>query len=603
MKNLHVLNLMGNPCIRTVDNYRRNMIVSCKLMTYLDDRPVFDKERACCEAWAIGGREAEKVERERWIQKEQQKITDSVNALIKMRDERQAEKAALELEVEKMCRQGANDDVNETQTLIHPELDVVVEELDNENRDKEDETAVADDNSVLQEIPDISLVEASLQTIEKPMTMASEGMSLNFAGETMEMEFDEPETMEPVSNRLVDTLEATFNQVEKQLRDKAMEKDADLEQDYCISFNVNPPDAKDENVEGQLNELKSQIEESLSKPIDADLSDGIRAVITRGAELLGIANIWSEEDPTFLSDDEEQSIGSDKTSSSDKGANNNENMLKTDDAKLTGETSLQHDSLVKFEQVMSDYDNFIASFMNETFEDHEEDAVKLENGDGDSNTKNETTALQMLASEKEKNDVLHEKFLQLCDFEDNCLSQLVNEELKHSLQEKMLRVRELQQKEKEEISILHDEINKHLDLEAKIADLSNFEDNLYSMDTDMKEISRILKDEINFSFPEIENTFANLAIVNDAKKENQEELATNLDQPQLGPDESRFWDSNWSIKDDSNTLRQVMDEETSSGIFSSISHDSDTVASESEIELRNTIATSMTKGVNDELMD
>lgn len=28
---------------------------------------------------AIGGREAEKVERERWIQKEQQKITDSVN--------------------------------------------------------------------------------------------------------------------------------------------------------------------------------------------------------------------------------------------------------------------------------------------------------------------------------------------------------------------------------------------------------------------------------------------------------------------------------------------------------------------------------------------
>lgn len=46
-----------------------------------------------------------------------------------------------------------------------------------------------------------------------------------------------------------------------------------------------------------------------------------------------------------------------------------------------------------------------------------------------------------------------------------------------------------------------------------------------------------------------------------------------------------------------------MDEETSSGIFSSISHDSDTVASESEIELRNTIATSMTKGVNDELMD
>jgi len=93
MKNLHVLNLMGNPCIRNIDSYRRNMIVNCKMLTYLDDRPVFDQERACCEAWAIGGREAEKEERERWVKKEQQKITDSVNALLNMRDRKQAEKS------------------------------------------------------------------------------------------------------------------------------------------------------------------------------------------------------------------------------------------------------------------------------------------------------------------------------------------------------------------------------------------------------------------------------------------------------------------------------------------------------------------------------
>jgi len=40
----------GNPCVREIDNYRRNMIVKCVQLTYLDDRPVFDKERTCVNA-------------------------------------------------------------------------------------------------------------------------------------------------------------------------------------------------------------------------------------------------------------------------------------------------------------------------------------------------------------------------------------------------------------------------------------------------------------------------------------------------------------------------------------------------------------------------
>ncbi|ODM87870.1 Dynein assembly factor 1, axonemal [Orchesella cincta] len=98
MKNLHVLNLMGNPCIRKIDNYRRHMIVSCKHLTYLDDRPVFDKERACCEAWMLGGREAERECRDRWNEREQKKITDSVNALITLRNRKIAEREAKERE-------------------------------------------------------------------------------------------------------------------------------------------------------------------------------------------------------------------------------------------------------------------------------------------------------------------------------------------------------------------------------------------------------------------------------------------------------------------------------------------------------------------------
>ncbi|XP_071613121.1 dynein axonemal assembly factor 1 isoform X2 [Heliangelus exortis] len=85
MPNLHVLNLMGNQVIRKIANYRKTLIVRLKKLTYLDDRPVFPKDRACAEAWAVGGNEAEKAEREKWETKERKKIQDSINALAAIR--------------------------------------------------------------------------------------------------------------------------------------------------------------------------------------------------------------------------------------------------------------------------------------------------------------------------------------------------------------------------------------------------------------------------------------------------------------------------------------------------------------------------------------
>ncbi|XP_020602200.1 dynein assembly factor 1, axonemal-like [Orbicella faveolata] len=79
MKNLHVLNMMGNSVIKKIKNYRKTFIIKIKGLRYLDDRPVFPRERACAEAWEKGGVEAEREERERWITREQQKIMDSVN--------------------------------------------------------------------------------------------------------------------------------------------------------------------------------------------------------------------------------------------------------------------------------------------------------------------------------------------------------------------------------------------------------------------------------------------------------------------------------------------------------------------------------------------
>ncbi|KAM4796286.1 dynein axonemal assembly factor 1 [Rhinophrynus dorsalis] len=98
MPNLHVLNLMGNELIRKIPNYRKTLTVQLKELTYLDDRPVFPKDRACVEAWSRGGQEAEKEERERWETRERKKIQDSIDALSEIRRVAEERRSRKEME-------------------------------------------------------------------------------------------------------------------------------------------------------------------------------------------------------------------------------------------------------------------------------------------------------------------------------------------------------------------------------------------------------------------------------------------------------------------------------------------------------------------------
>ena len=68
------MQLQGNPVVRKIPQYRKTMIGSLPHLTYLDDRPVFDKERLAADACIVSnkthgrikyGKEGEEAERER----------------------------------------------------------------------------------------------------------------------------------------------------------------------------------------------------------------------------------------------------------------------------------------------------------------------------------------------------------------------------------------------------------------------------------------------------------------------------------------------------------------------------------------------------------
>lgn len=83
MKNLRVLNLVGNPVTRNIPNYRKVVLLNTPNLTYLDNRPVWPRERSCVAAWGKGGAEAERVERLRWDSEEKRKMENSVKAVFK----------------------------------------------------------------------------------------------------------------------------------------------------------------------------------------------------------------------------------------------------------------------------------------------------------------------------------------------------------------------------------------------------------------------------------------------------------------------------------------------------------------------------------------
>ena len=84
---LRCLYLLGNPVVNKIRFYRKTVVSSIPSLTYLDDRPVFEKERLCSEAWSRGGLEMERKERDRIREEAAQRDRRNFEYMKKIREE------------------------------------------------------------------------------------------------------------------------------------------------------------------------------------------------------------------------------------------------------------------------------------------------------------------------------------------------------------------------------------------------------------------------------------------------------------------------------------------------------------------------------------
>ncbi|CAF0745867.1 unnamed protein product [Rotaria sordida] len=171
MQSIRVINLMGNPLLKNVKDYRRTMTLGCVNLTYLDDRPIFPRDRACANAWARGGREAEREERQLWETPERKRSTKPVNDLLFIRRNYLGDRGENQNDIEQTENEltGENEIDNEENGIDNEqnEIDNEENEIDNEvNENNEQEQINNEDEPPPLEDIDESDIEKENETIE-----------------------------------------------------------------------------------------------------------------------------------------------------------------------------------------------------------------------------------------------------------------------------------------------------------------------------------------------------------------------------------------------------------------------------------------------------
>ncbi|KAG2381928.1 hypothetical protein C9374_005720 [Naegleria lovaniensis] len=84
LSELKLLRLEGNPLVRMIPNYRKEIIAQFPSLNYLDNMPIFEDERRTVNAWKRGGVEEEREERKKIAQEKKDKERKNFEAFEKL---------------------------------------------------------------------------------------------------------------------------------------------------------------------------------------------------------------------------------------------------------------------------------------------------------------------------------------------------------------------------------------------------------------------------------------------------------------------------------------------------------------------------------------
>ena len=117
LPNIALIYLMGNEAPRQIPNYRKSMISKLPKLKYLDDRPVFEEDRRCAEAFVRGGLTEERKEREKMKQEKEGKEEQNRRAFEELINKAR-EEAKVEREVRGNESEIAREDLNTTISTV-----------------------------------------------------------------------------------------------------------------------------------------------------------------------------------------------------------------------------------------------------------------------------------------------------------------------------------------------------------------------------------------------------------------------------------------------------------------------------------------------------
>lgn len=252
---LKVLYMFGNECARKIPHYRKTLTYKLQQLRYIDDKPIFEDEKRFAIAFAKGGLEEEKKEREKYRQEkkdEQIKRIQDFQDMVSGWQGKNQQKEVVELskEDEKLkFEEGEEKEDAQKTNSTDKKMEMLLKmnsKLKEERRKKEE---VVRDNSVVNN--ETKAVLSSHKPVDIEVDVEEKGNLLNIQEETIE-----ENKIVPCKNSQVSTISCNNNNNNNSsLVGEEVKNSTTSKRNKMIVYDSDEEENEEKNSENQKNQI------------------------------------------------------------------------------------------------------------------------------------------------------------------------------------------------------------------------------------------------------------------------------------------------------------------------------------------------------------